>query len=238
MSLARWWTEAVAALGELVPLPLAALGLLLLAGLTGAAWYWFPTWVPRRLPRLPRWRRPRLRWPRWRFPRPRRPRWRFPRLRWRRPRWPFRRRRARPEAAATAPVAADELPDLPAATLRSLADELAAQGRYAEAVRERLRGMVRELIERRVIEHRPGWTVTELAGAAARVRPAVAAPLRTAGGIFSDLWYGQRPALAGHDRRMRELADELHRVLDRATPAPGHAAVPASLPAPIDGMRR
>jgi hypothetical protein len=196
--MSRWWTELVAALGDVVPLSLVALLLVLAAGLVAAGWYWWPAWVPRRWPRL---RRPRLRWPRWRL---RRPRWR----------WPWRRKRdaGTPEPVAT-PARDDELPDLPAAAFVSLADRLAAQGRYAEAVRERLRAMVRELVDRRVVEHRPGWTVTELAGAAGRIRPAIDAPLREAGGVFSDLWYGQRPATELHDRRMRELSEQLHRGL-------------------------
>jgi Domain of unknown function (DUF4129) len=190
----RWWTEGVAAFGDVVPLPLAALALLLLAALVGAGWYWWPHWVPRRFPRL-----------------------RMPRIRLRRPRfhWPFRRRK---RAAEEPPVAVpetsgDELPDLPVAAFVSLADRLASQGRYAEAVRERLRAMVRELVDRQVVEHRPGWTVTELAGAAGRARPVVDAPLRAAGGVFSEVWYGQRPARAQHDERMRELADQMHRAL-------------------------
>lgn len=192
--MSRWWTESVAAFGDVVPLWLAALGLLLVATLIGAAWYWWPRWVPRRLPHL-----------------------RLPRIRFRRPRfrWPFRRRKRTAEAPAT-PVldtSGDELPDLPAAAFVSLADRLAAQGRYAEAVRERLRAMVRELVDRQVVEHHPGWTVSELAGAAGRSRPVVDKPLRAAGGVFSEVWYGQRPAGAQHDERMRALADEMHRAL-------------------------
>ncbi|MFD0741919.1 DUF4129 domain-containing protein [Phytohabitans flavus] len=145
------------------------------------------------------------------------PRLRMPRIRLRRPRfhWPFRRRkRDAQEAVQPAPETPDtELPDLPVAAFVSLADRFAAQGRYAEAVRERHRAMVRELIERQVVEHRPGWTVAELAGAAARARPVVDAPLRAAGGVFSEVWYGQRPAGAQHDQRMRELADQMHRAL-------------------------
>ncbi|NED49983.1 DUF4129 domain-containing protein, partial [Micromonospora aurantiaca] len=70
--MSRWWTEAVAALGDVVPLPLAALILLAVALLVALGWYFFPAWVPRRLPRfsLPRLRRPRL--PRFRLPRFRR----------------------------------------------------------------------------------------------------------------------------------------------------------------------
>jgi hypothetical protein len=218
----RWWTEAVASLGDVLPLPLAALVLVLSAALAAALWYWFPAWVPRRLPRL---RRPRLRglrWPRlhWRWPRLRWPRWR--RLHWRRPSWPrlhwrWRRRRKTPTAKLDEDVlvllSGEELPELPAATFASLADRFAAEGRYAEAVRERLRAMVRELVERRIIEHRPGWTVTELAVHAGRSRPAVDGPLRAAGAVFSDLWYAERPALLTHDSRMRELAEEVHQAL-------------------------
>ncbi|WP_238455321.1 DUF4129 domain-containing protein, partial [Micromonospora sp. ATA51] len=84
---------------------------------------------------------------------------------------------------------------------------------YAESVRERLRDMVRELVARRVVEQRPGMTVTELTAAAARNRPRVHPVLHAAGAIFSDLWYAQRPATAEHDHRMRELATDLRREL-------------------------
>ena len=168
--------------------------LLVLAGvLISLAWFFFPAWVPRR---LPHWR----------------------------PSWRWRRRRARPTPEPTVDATADDEPepdllDVPAGSLASLADQLAGQGRYAEAVRERLRAMVRTLIDRGVLEHRPGMTVAELARAATRTRPEVDGPLGTAGSIFSDLWYGQRPARAEHDERMRELAADL----DRALARPGSA---------------
>lgn len=193
--MARWWTEAVAAIGDLIPLPLLTLLLLVAAALAAAGWYWFPAWVPRH---LPAWR-------------PHRPRWRG------------RRRRAGERSVddEAIPLAdGDDLPDLPPTAFVSLADRLAEQGRYAESVRERLRAMVRELVDRRVIEHHPGWTVGELAGAAGAARPSVDRPLRAAGGIFSDLWYGQRPARPEHDARMRELADELRRALSSGGGAP------------------
>ncbi|MET9298067.1 DUF4129 domain-containing protein [Micromonospora aurantiaca] len=198
--MSRWWTETVAALGDVVPLPLAALILLAVALLVALGWYFFPAWVPRRLPRftLPRLRRPRL------------PRLRLPR---------FRRRRAR--RPRTDPPAvrlpAPRLPE-PAAAGPGLADRLAAEGRYAEAVRERLREMVRLLVVRQVVEPRPGLTVVELTEAAARTRPRVRPTLHAAGAIFSDLWYAQRPATAAHDRRMRELATDLSRELTGEEP--------------------
>jgi hypothetical protein len=180
----RWWNELVGAVGEVVPLSAVVLILVALASIVAALWYYFPAWVPRRWPRLrrPRWR---LRRPRWRWPR-----WRWPRWLWRWPLWSRRRKADREEPApGLEPTSGDEVPDLPATTFVDLADRLAAEGRYAEAIRERLRGMVRELIEAGVLEHRPGWTVTELAAAAASRRPAVAGPLTAAGALFSDIWY-------------------------------------------------
>ncbi|MFI6132936.1 DUF4129 domain-containing protein [Micromonospora sp. NPDC051141] len=201
--MSRWWTETVAALGDVVPLPLVALLLLAAALLTALAWHSFPAWVPRRLPRL---RLPRLRLPRPRLPRLRLPRLRRPRMRLRRP---ARRQRPDPPVRVPAPRAAPPAPVGGAAT----ADRLAAEGRYAEAVRERLREMVRLLVTCQVVEPRAGLTVTELTEAAARTRPAVRPTLHAAGTIFSDLWYAQRPATAGHDQRMRALAAELRREL-------------------------
>ncbi|MBF5028145.1 DUF4129 domain-containing protein [Micromonospora sp. WMMA1976] len=198
--MSRWWTETVAALGDVVPLPLAALILLAVALLVALAWHFFPAWVPRRLPRftLPRLRRPRL------------PRLRLPRFRRRR----VRRPRTDPPAVR---LPAPRLPE-PAAAGPGPADRLAAEGRYAEAVRERLREMVRLLVVRQVVEPRPGLTVVELTEAAARTRPQVGPTLHAAGAIFSDLWYAQRPATAAHDRRMRELATDLSRELTGEEP--------------------
>ncbi|TDB71386.1 DUF4129 domain-containing protein [Micromonospora sp. KC723] len=192
--------------------------LLLVAGLVALAWYHFPAWLPRRLPRLrlprlrlPRLRLPRLRLPRLRLPRLRLPRLRLPRLRLprlRRPRSERRPRRAVDEAPRLPrPRVGEEPPGLP------LADRLAAEGRFAEAVRERLRGMVRRLVAAGVVAQRPGLTVTEVTEEASRNLPPVDPPLRAAAALFSTLWYAHRPASAEHDRRMRELADELDRVL-------------------------
>jgi hypothetical protein len=224
----RWWNELVGAIGAVIPLSAVVLILFAVASIVAALWYFFPAWVPRRWPRL--------RWPRWRLRRPRwrRPRWRWPRWRWPRWRWPgwLRRRRKRAterteEETAVEPSGDEEVPELPATTFVDLAERLAAEGRYAEAIRERLRGMVRELIERGVLEHRPGWTVTELAAVAARRRPAVAGPLTAAGELFSDIWYGDRPAHVEHDARMRELAGTLRAALaENRVPAGSGAAHP------------
>jgi hypothetical protein len=203
--MSRWWTERVAVIGETVGLGLAALLLLLAAGLVGAAWYWYPASMPWRwLPRLVR---------------------RISKVRFRKPRWPWRRKpkvAKATEEVDTEQVAigADELPDLPAEEFRSLADQYAAQGRYAEAVRERLRAIVRDLVDAGVVENRPGWTVTELARAASAARPPVRPPLDGASLLFSDIWYGLRPAYAEHDARMRSYAEQVHVAL-QPVPAGG-----------------
>ncbi|MEH1097747.1 DUF4129 domain-containing protein [Micromonospora sp. CPCC 205561] len=178
MSFSRWWTETTAALGDRVPLPLAALLLVLAAVLVAAGWYTFPAWVPRRLPRLRR-----------------------------------RRGERPPVAPPLVPAPREPEAELPAAAYVSLADRLAAEGRYAESVRERLRAMIRELDARRLVRPRPGMTVAEVVRAATEARPQVGPALGAAGEIFSELWYGQRPACVEHDRRMREHAADLDRVL-------------------------
>jgi hypothetical protein len=205
----RWWNESVAAISDVVPLPLLAFLSILAAALLALALYFWPHWLPWR---WSLWRRRRDRSagpdgkrPRFRF--------RFGAFRWRwRWLWRRRKRRGRPEPAPDE-LAPDELPDLPAQVLALTADDLAAQGRYAEAVRERLRAIVRELIERGVIPHTPGWTVTELAHAASRVRPSLAGPLTGAANVFSEIWYGLRPATAEDDRAMRGYADAVRVVL-------------------------
>jgi hypothetical protein len=137
-------------------------------------------------------------------------------MRWR---WRFRwRRRKQRPLDAELDLPPDELPDLPAEVLANTADQLAAAGRYAEAVRERLRAVVRDLIERGVLPHSPGWTVTELARAAGQRRPNLAVPLSAAVDIFSEIWYGLRPATSRDDTAMRGHANEIAGSL--AQPAP------------------
>lgn len=113
----------------------------------------------------------------------------------------------------SAVLAPDELPDLPAFQLVLTADELAAQGRYKEAVRERLRAIVRQLIEHELLEHRPGWTVTELTARASAAHPPLAEPLTAASDRFSGIWYGRLPAGPADDAAMRECANAVTALL-------------------------
>jgi hypothetical protein len=144
-------------------------------------------------------------------------------MRWR---WRWRRRRRGSADEEPENLADDEVPDLPAEVLAMTADELAAAGRYAEAVRERLRSMLRVLIEKGLLPASPGWTVMELAAAGARVRAALAEPLGGAARTFSEIWYGLRPATAEDDAMMRACADAVTGVA--AAPEPAAAAGRAS----------
>jgi uncharacterized protein DUF4129 len=84
---------------------------------------------------------------------------------------------------------------------RRAAEEAAAQGDLAEAVRERFRAIARGLEERGVLDERSGRTVDELAREAGGRLPGHTVALRTAARIFDDVWYGGRPATtAGYEQ--------------------------------------
>lgn len=213
----RAWHELVADLADPVPGGVTTLALLLIifASLVAVLWYWWPHWVPAR--RGASSGRRHRGWWRLRFP-PLRRWWQALRrnrfralLRWRmRRRW---RARRRPDPRPQPDLSPEELPRQPAAVMALSADELAAQGRYREAVRQRLRAIVRDLVERQVVEHHPGWTVTELARMAGAARPSTAAPLAGACEVFSRIWYGQHPAGADDDAAMRVYAGQVRSVL-------------------------
>ncbi|WP_155369665.1 DUF4129 domain-containing protein [Catellatospora vulcania] len=183
----RWWNETVAIFDDVIPFGLAAPLALLLAAIVAVLWFTYPGWLPKR--------------------------------------WRMRRKKRAGEPGLTIAkaddrpdldedeAAADELPALPAEVYLSQADRFAAEGRWAEAVRERLRAMVRELVDRGVVEHVPGWTVTELARAAGGARPELGPALQSATGIFSGIWYAERPATAGDDELMRGHLATVHELV-------------------------
>lgn len=197
----RLWDEFAAAVFDVVPPGVLLLLGLVLAGLVGALWYAYPAWVPHGLPQLPHWRLPRWRLPKWRLPK------------WRRTRKPKAARQ--PKKAAAEPAFAPTVV-LPDGTL--LADRLAAEGRYAEAIRQRLRDVVGDLTAAGVIAPLPGTTAAEVAAAAAARRPAVAGPLTGATDLFSEIWYGDRTALPGHDARMRALTSDVRTRMREVAP--------------------
>lgn len=97
-----------------------------------------------------------------------------------------------------------------AAEHRAQAARCAEAGRWAEAVRARLRALATDVAERGVLEDRPGRTADELATEAARALPSCADAVRAAVRVFDETWYGGRPASsASYDTVAR--ADELVR---------------------------
>ena len=77
---------------------------------------------------------------------------------------------------------------------RAAAEQAAAQGRWADAVRERLRAVVRELEARGVLDVRPGRTAGEVARDGGAAVPDLAGDLRRAAEVFDEVWYGGREA--------------------------------------------
>ncbi|MGW5346495.1 DUF4129 domain-containing protein [Streptomyces sp. HUAS TT3] len=88
---------------------------------------------------------------------------------------------------------------------RTAADAHAAAGRWNDAVRERMRAVVRSLEERTLLDPRPGRTADEAAAEAARTLPGHAADLRAAARTFDDVTYGGRTADADTYARLRAL---------------------------------
>ena len=92
-----------------------------------------------------------------------------------------------------------------AAQHRAAADAHAAAGSWAEAVRDRLRAVVRSLEERAVLDERAGRTADEAAADAGRALPSCAAGLRAAAVLFDEIWYGGRPAGPESYAALRDL---------------------------------
>ncbi|MFI5933131.1 DUF4129 domain-containing protein [Actinoplanes sp. NPDC051494] len=194
----RTWDEFAASVFDRIPPALLLLLLLVAAGVIGSLWYWFPRWVPRRWPRI-----------------------RLPRLRKR----PKRQRRAKkakkekkaPEVVPAVPEPAFE-PSVVLPDGMLLADRLAAEGRFAEAIRQRLRDVVGDLTVAGVINPLPGATAAEVAADAAGQRPALSQPLGDATELFSQVWYADRPAQRVQDEHMRTLTGEVRtRMTDGGT---------------------
>lgn len=104
---------------------------------------------------------------------------------------------------------------------RRRADAYAAEGRFADAVRERLRGIIAALTDRDVLDDRLGRTATEVATDAGRVLPGAAGVLLEAADLFGAIWYGGRPATAASYARISEIDDQI-----AATRPGGGAAQP------------
>lgn len=105
-----------------------------------------------------------------------------------------------------------------AADHRRAADAHAAAGRWAEAVRERLRALVRDLEHRGLVEQRAGRTADEAATEAGQVLPQHAPALRAAARTFDDVVYGDHPATAQMHESIRRLDEAVRHT--RPSPSP------------------
>ncbi|OBB24593.1 DUF4129 domain-containing protein [Mycolicibacterium elephantis] len=101
--------------------------------------------------------------------------------------------------------------DLSAAQHRRTAEQFAAAGDWAPAIRHRLRAVARQLEESAVLEPVPGRTATELARDAGRALPELADQLRSAATAFNDVTYGERPGTEAAYRLIVDLDDRLRR---------------------------
>jgi hypothetical protein len=98
---------------------------------------------------------------------------------------------------------------LSAAEHRATAEQFAAAGDWAAAIRHRLRAVARQLEESAVLDPVPGRTATELAGDAGKALPNLAAQLLRAADIFNDVTYGERPGTEPSYRTIADLDDHL-----------------------------
>ncbi|ONH32233.1 DUF4129 domain-containing protein [Pseudofrankia asymbiotica] len=119
---------------------------------------------------------------------------------------------------------------LSARALRAEAEGHAAAGRYAEAVRSRLRAVVRMLEEKGVLDPRASRTAGELVMEMTAVTTTGIDELRVAVAEFSDIWYGGRPASPESYQAVARaddaLADVRRPAHDNRPSGPTHA-VPA-----------
>ena len=96
-----------------------------------------------------------------------------------------------------------------AAQHRAAAEQAAAQGDWAAAIRHRLRAVARHLEETAVLTAVPGRTATELARDAGVAIPALTIELRRAADTFNDVTYGEQPGTELAYRTVADLDDHL-----------------------------
>ncbi|WP_018603520.1 DUF4129 domain-containing protein [Mycobacterium sp. 155] len=93
---------------------------------------------------------------------------------------------------------------LSAAEHRRTAEQYAAQGNWAAAIRHRLRAVARHLEETGILDPVPGRTATELARDASAMLGDLSGELFSAASIFNDVTYGEQP---GSETAYRTVAD-------------------------------
>ena len=99
--------------------------------------------------------------------------------------------------------------EMSAAQHRTAAEQAAAQGDWALAIRHRLRAVARGLEETAVLNPVPGRTATELARDAGSVIPGLSDELRRAADAFNDVTYGEQTGTESRYRVVADLDDHL-----------------------------
>jgi hypothetical protein len=99
--------------------------------------------------------------------------------------------------------------ELSAAEHRATAEQYAATGNWAAAIRHRLRAVARQLEETAVLDAIPGRTATELARDAGKALPKLSGELVEAATAFNDVTYGDRPGTEPAYRMIAVLDDHL-----------------------------
>jgi len=107
--------------------------------------------------------------------------------------------------------------ELSAAEHRATAEQFAAAGNWAAAIRHRLRAVARQLEESGVLASVPGRTATELARDAGVAMPQLRPEMLRAAEAFNDVTYGERPGTEAGYRMVADLDDHL-RFRTAATP--------------------
>jgi hypothetical protein len=116
--------------------------------------------------------------------------------------------------------------ELSAAEHRRTAEQYAAHGDWAAAIRHRLRAIARQLEETGVLNPVPGRTANELARDAGTSLPSLAAEFDSAATTFNDVTYGEVPGTQAAYRTTADL-DEHLRTQSPATLGADTAVSPA-----------
>ena len=109
---------------------------------------------------------------------------------------------------------------------RRRAEQLTAQGRRSEALREWLRAAIATIEERGVLPPRPGRTGAATAREAGPLLPAAAPDLVVATEAFDEVWFGGRSATDADVARARAAADAVQSARLAVAAHPVTLAVP------------
>ena len=121
-----------------------------------------------------------------------------------------------------------EAVQLTAAQHRATAENLAADGNWAAAIRHRLRAVARQLEETTVLTPAPGRTANELARDAGAALPHLTSELSRAAMTFNDVTYGERPGTQAAYQMIADLDDHLRSGWQGGPPEAGQPATSES----------